>query len=145
MLLLACSNGDIRLAGGATNNTGRIEVCNNNLWGTVCDDLFGVPDATVACRQLGFNSTGATRGFKLVIIMLLSFFLTFYVGARVLPASQVADGVGVAIFLDNLQCRGTERRLFDCPRNAIGVHNCNHGEDVGVTCLQFVPGANQLF
>ncbi len=45
------------MQGGATNNTGRLEVCHANLWGTVCDANFGTPDATVACRQLGFNST----------------------------------------------------------------------------------------
>ncbi len=53
-----CTQGDIRLVGGANALEGRVEVCFNNQWGTVCDDAWGVPDATVACRQLGFSTTG---------------------------------------------------------------------------------------
>ena len=39
-----------------------------------------------------------------------------------------------AILLDNVACTGTETRLFDCPNNGIGIHNCVHAEDAGVTC-----------
>ena len=53
-----CTANSLRLQGGANNRTGRLEICNNNMWGTICDDLFGTPDATVACRQLGFSTTG---------------------------------------------------------------------------------------
>ena len=50
-----CTQGAIRLQGG-TVNQGRVEICNNNIWGTVCDDSFTTPDAQVICRQLGFNT-----------------------------------------------------------------------------------------
>ena len=46
------------MAGGPDERQGRIEVCNGNDWGTVCDDLFGATDATVACVQAGFTGTG---------------------------------------------------------------------------------------
>ena len=54
---LACLQGSIRLQGG-TATQGRVEVCNNNVWGTVCDDFWETADAQVACRQLGFTSSG---------------------------------------------------------------------------------------
>jgi len=54
----ACTTGDIRLVGGTNALEGRVEVCNNNAWGTVCDDSWGTTDASVACQQLGFSPTG---------------------------------------------------------------------------------------
>ena len=78
------------------------------MWGTVCHDRFGLVDANVACRELGFLSANST-GFGF--------------------------GIGSGrIWLDEVRCSGYESRLADCPHNGWGIHNCDHSEDVGVRC-----------
>ena len=53
-----CHDGDLRLVGGRYPNEGRLEFCYGGVWGTVCRDLWGTADATVACRQMGFLDFG---------------------------------------------------------------------------------------
>lgn len=60
-----CTQGSVRLRGTAT--FGRLEVCHDNVWGTVCETDFGTPDAQVVCRQLGFSATGNGFIFSMII------------------------------------------------------------------------------
>ena len=47
-----CTDGELRLMNG-TELEGRLDICINNAWGTVCSNKFDSSDARVACRRLG--------------------------------------------------------------------------------------------
>lgn len=64
---LRCENGSVRLVNGTEGRIyeGRVEICINNHWGTVCDDGWNAEEATVLCHQLGF-----TNGIKNYVILM---------------------------------------------------------------------------
>ena len=95
---------------GPTLLEGRIEVCFNNTYGSVCHDSWNEPDAQVACRQLGFSSNGASA----------------------FGNSHYNSSFG-PIYLDNVQCEGNETSLMECKHNR-SIHQCDHTEDAGVSC-----------
>eukprot|EP00057_Strongylocentrotus_purpuratus_P006350 XP_011660824.1 PREDICTED: deleted in malignant brain tumors 1 protein-like [Strongylocentrotus purpuratus] len=95
----------VRLIGGANVAEGRVEILHDGSWGTVCDDSWDLKDAEVVCRMLGFDGA-----------------LDAPLGAR------FGKGSG-SIFLDEVQCQGTEIDVERCDHDGIGVHNCAHNED----------------
>jgi deleted-in-malignant-brain-tumors protein 1 len=141
----APAEGDVRLAGGTGNNNGRVEIYHNGEWGTVCDDFFSVRDAKVVCRQLGFSTNSKLSHFlepeanrsEIKPDPLSSFRL----GTRI--DTNVAGGSGT-IWLDNVACTGNEAKLIDCRSNTLGVHNCDHSEDIGIACQPVNEGDIRL-
>ena len=60
--------------------------------------------------------------------------LSMYVtGASSQSNASFGQGSG-PIWLNNVRCNGSERRLLSCVTNSIGNHNCGHHEDAGVIC-----------
>ena len=100
----------VRLVDGPTKYEGRVEVYYNGGWGTVCDDGWDLNDAEVVCRELGYGRATA------------AVCCAFY-----------GQGNG-PIWLDNVNCLGTEQTIGYCWHNVWGVHNCGHGEDASVRC-----------
>ncbi|XP_037352844.1 deleted in malignant brain tumors 1 protein-like [Talpa occidentalis] len=101
---------EVRLADGSGRCKGRVELRHNGTWGTVCDDLWGLPAAQVVCRLLGCGiALAAPR------------------------SSLFGDGSG-PIFLDNVRCTGNETNLGQCQHLGLSVHNCGHHEDAGAVC-----------
>ena len=55
-----CEDGAVQLKNGAIGQEGRIEVCSNNLWGSICGDSFDTTDAYVVCNELGLGLQSGT-------------------------------------------------------------------------------------
>ena len=53
--------------------------------------------------------------------------------------SNVFFGGGASfqpIHLDELHCSGSEATLLNCTHGGVGVHDCDHPEDIGIICQQ---------
>ena len=46
---------DVRLVDGVTPADGRVEVCVDGFWGTLCQEKWGYREARVVCRQLKYD------------------------------------------------------------------------------------------
>ncbi len=56
--VVVCREGAVQLVDGTRNTEGRVEVCVNETWSTICDNRWSVSDANVVCGQLGFLNRG---------------------------------------------------------------------------------------
>lgn len=89
-----------------------MEIFYDESWNTICDDQWDFREASVVCRQLGYEDAE------------VAFSNSFF-----------GPGRG-RILLDELKCNGDEQSLLDCPSDGYFNHNCDHTEDAGARCLQ---------
>ena len=151
-ILVLCQNGDIRLVNGTTFYEGRVEICWNETWGTVCDGFWSGFDAIVACRQLGYVADGMKHitlslnclfvqrdELKLIVCTRCCFNGSIFgsIGATPLYNAFFGQGTG-PILLDDLICTSTESRLVDCQHDGIGQFDfCRgHLDDAGLRCAE---------
>ena len=69
-----CTYGDVRLVDGRDEYEGRVEICLNEEWGTVCNYYWDYRNnstsfATVVCRQLGFIHKGKCKTIYMICII----------------------------------------------------------------------------
>ena len=67
-----CRDGSEQLRGGVSAHLGRVEICVEGTWGTVCDNSWDSRDAAVVCKQLGYPSLGECMHIVVSILLLMS-------------------------------------------------------------------------
>ena len=66
IIIVECSEGEVRLVDGQNEYEGRVEVCRDGEWKTICDRLWSEEEAKVVCRHLNYSNPSSTL---IIIIM----------------------------------------------------------------------------
>ena len=100
----------VHLVNGPTEYEGRVEVYHNGVWGTACDNGWDLNDAQVVCNELDYGKATAA-------------------------ISDPLYGRGsTQIWLDNVNCDGTENTIGECSHRGWGHHYCYHWQYASVRC-----------
>lgn len=97
--------------GGATEAEGRLQIYLNGIWGSVCEKGWGSKSSNVVCRELGYVRA-----------------------VRTVQGTLYKYNDNVPVWLSDVQCQGTEKRMAECPHGPIGTHTCSHDHDIGIIC-----------
>ena len=122
-LTAVCTSGSIRL-GDRAKLRGRVEVCYNGSWVTICSHQWTVQEATVICSQLGYSRYGICIMHAVVLIL--------NTGSIAIPNAYVNNEWPMGIY--ELQCAGNESSLWDCEfTTSYDREGCTQNNDVAVS------------
>ncbi|XP_071805998.1 neurotrypsin-like [Asterias amurensis] len=110
--LICNPRGVVRLVGGPTKTSGRVEIYVDGKWGAICDTEWDITDAEVICKQLGY------RGAK-----------------QAKSGAFFGQGSGPNL-IDGVKCDGSEAKITDCPSHCWEKPKCNNTETAGVICVE---------
>ena len=126
-MYINCSDGDIRLIGGNTDNEGNVQICYNNAWGSVCDDYWGIADSNVVCRQLGFQPYGTTYLHHYIKSLFSGSHKYYY-------HNHFGVSNSPPYLYGTFSCSGSENSLINCSKSYSSLLNCENNEIAGVHC-----------
>ena len=70
--------------------------------------------------------------YLLFIVYIIIIVIRFRYRGTVI-GNRYGPGTGL-IVMDNVRCVGNETSITDCPHTGYLTHNCDHSEDVSVSC-----------
>ena len=75
------------------------------------------------------------KGFMVVLNIVCNIAIALLMlHTGVLESGSFSEGEGT-IWLTNVQCNGTERRLADCAITLNATEMCTHSQDVAIQCI----------
>ena len=131
---LDCTEGDVRLVGGAHNFQGTVQICLDNVWCLVAQQGWDDNDARVVCRQLkGYNPNGKVNIIKALFV--INNYCLCIKAAKAVYNSTYGHPRR-AIRYSNVYCRGYENKLADCSHHTLelNVGRTYQAEVAGVNC-----------
>ena len=130
----------MRLVNGSITAEGRVELCFEGRWSTVCDQGWSIQDARVVCAQLGYTADREEEKNESVIMFFMEWGFLFFLFTDAYPYldSYFGGNTQLPILVDDIGCSGTEPSLNKCTYStSISSTTCrsNHLDDAGVTCV----------
>ena len=123
-----CVTGDLRLVNGSTEVNGRVELCSDGIFGTICDVTpWTTDDASVVCQQLGLVLNEGTNEFVIYLLSVTDYpQLTCSISELPVPSDATTFGVGFGPFVAG---------SFLCQSDIFEFLRCISPQTVPLVCL----------
>lgn len=122
----SCTTGDVKLTSGSNKYEGRVEICKNRVWGSICDSGWNDRSAYAVCRQLEYSGTYCLH---------MIYTYTYISGGMALSNSYFGVGTNPLHIYDT-SCSYYSTTLQSCSltRFPYSYSTCNNYQEAGVRC-----------